>query len=169
MSDWKDKGWVKTLAKVAPGIATALGTPLAGVAVSMATQALGIDGGDEASLAAAVASGDTETLLKLKQVEKDFLKEMRRLDVDIFKAEVADRSSARTMDNARIAQITLSVIYTGGYFGTMYVLFAGDVQIADNLREMAGALIVGMTAAQAQILRFWFGGLMQPKDMRPGQ
>ena len=155
--------WKKTLAKVAPGIATALGGPMAGVAVGMATKALGIDDGDESALSAAVASGDPQVLLKLKNAENDFLKEMKALDVDVFKAEVDDRKDARQLaiKGGKYPQVVLSVLYTLGYFWTMYAVFAGDVTIADNLRELAGALIGIMSTAQMTIMRFWFGGLMQ--------
>lgn len=154
-----DFDWKKTLAKVAPGIATALGGPMAGVAVSMATKALGIDGGDEGDLAAAVASGDPNVLVKLKEVENDFKLEMKRLDVQLHESDTTDRSSARTMAAAvgMAPQVILSTIYTTGYFWLLYEILVGELSVVESMEAIVNTLLGVMTAAQIQIMNFWFG------------
>lgn len=151
--------WKKTLASVAPGIATALGGPMAGVAVSMATKALGIDKGDEGALATAVASGDTNVLLKLKEADIQFKLEMKRLGYQIYEQDVKDRGSARLMAQAigAIPQIVLSSLYTIAYFWTLYEVLSGNIEIADEIKPLANTLIGVLTAAQIQIMNFWFG------------
>lgn len=88
--------WKKTLAAVAPTLATALVGPLAGVATkALSDTLLGKPDGTEEEIAAAIAGGGTECLLKLKQADHTFKLEMRKLDVDIDRIHQADRASAR--------------------------------------------------------------------------
>jgi hypothetical protein len=167
MNDWD---WKATLAKVAPALATALGGPMAGVAVSMATKALGLEDEGEAALAAAVASGDTNVLAKLRQVENQFKLEMRQLDISIEELNTRDRESARLLavKKSMLPQTILSTIYTVGYFWLLYELFTGDVKIADGMSAIVNTLMGVMTAAQIQIMNFWFGssaGSKTKKDL----
>lgn len=156
MDDWDWKG---TLAKVAPALATALGGPMAGVAVSMATKALGLEDESEGALAAAVAAGDTKVLQKLREADNKFKVEMRKLDISIEELNTKDRRSARGLaaQKGMQPQIVLSVIYTVGYFWLLYELFSGDVKIAEGMATIVNTLLGVMTAAQVQIMNFWFG------------
>ena len=87
------------LGAVAPTIATALGGPLAGVAVRQIGSALGLDDtATQDDVMQAVAKADPETLTKIKQVEADFKVKMKELDVSLAKLEVEDRSSARNRE-----------------------------------------------------------------------
>ena len=151
--------WKKTLGAVAPTIATALGGPLAGIAVGMATKALGLESGDEGALAAAVASGDPNVLVKLKEVEAQFKLEMKRLDISLEELNTKDRDSARNLAIAKgvLPQVILSAIYTVGYFWMMVELVSGTIKIAEGTENLVLPLIGIMSAAQIQIMNFWFG------------
>lgn len=166
---WKQNKWVQTLATVAPTIATAVGGPLAGVAVNIAAKELGIEG-DEKALEAAVAAGDPDVLYKLKTAEIEFQKELKRLGIEEQRIAMEDRKSARSLAVAKgtTPQVILSAIYTIGYFWVMYALFAGDVTIADGIKDLATALIGIMSAAQLTIMQFWFGSSAgsKAKDQR---
>lgn len=147
-SDWKE-----VLAAVAPTLATALGGPLAGTAVAIiGRKLLGKDDATEDDIAAALQGADPVELLKLKDADSQFKKDMKALDVQ-------DRQSARKLaiDTSIAPQVILSVIYTAGYFWLMFMLISGDVTIPDAINGMVMALIGVMTAAQAQIMNFWFG------------
>ena len=103
----------KTLATVAPAIATALGGPLAGVAVSMAGKAIGLsDGCTESDVEAAVLSGNPDVLVRLREVNAQFEKDMAALGVDLERIHAGDRDSARQMAIAQgtIIQAILSAI-----------------------------------------------------------
>jgi hypothetical protein len=158
--------WKATLATVAPALATALGGPLAGVAVHTATKALGISADSEDALAAAVASGDPNVLVELKKAEHAFLLEMERMELSLeelkeqrFAKEVEDRGNARDMAKAVgiVPQVVLSAIYTIGYFWMVSELFQGDIHIPEKLESLANGMIAIMTGAQLQIMNFWFG------------
>lgn len=89
MADWR-----KIVGAVAPSLATALGGPLAGMAVSAIATKLGVDV-DEKSVAAAIGTNDPEILLKLRQADQEFAARMEALDVDLEKVAAGDRDSAR--------------------------------------------------------------------------
>lgn len=157
--------WKKTLATVAPAIATALGGPMAGVAVGMCTKALGVEGGEDA-LAAAVASGDPSILLKLKEADNAFLLEMRRLEVNIEQINATDRASARDMaaKTGIQPQVVLATIYVLGFVILLVALFSGEIEINDSLREPAMILLGALIAGNEQIRNFFFGSSSSSKE-----
>jgi len=156
MSNWK-----QTLAAVAPTLAAAIGGPLAGAAVNVIGQALiGREGAfDEAMISQAVLGATPDQLLALKAADGNFSVQMKKLDIQ-------DRQSARKLaiDTGILPQITLSSIYTVGYFWLMFMLINGDVSIPEDISGMVMALIGVMTAAQAQIMNFWFGSSSGSKE-----
>lgn len=100
--------WKQIVAGVAPGLATALGGPLAGGVVAvLADKLLGGSTGDpvqdEAKIASVLAGGvtpelrakilDGEQALKMAMIEAGL--EERRIDADIDKANLADVQNAR--------------------------------------------------------------------------
>ena len=69
----------RAMARLAPGLAHALGGPLAGAAVGQLSRAIfGRDGADEDSLADALAQATPETLIALKQAEHEFQLALRQ-------------------------------------------------------------------------------------------
>lgn len=162
------KDWIKTLATVAPSIATAIGGPLAGVAVKVATSALGIEN-DPKVLEDALLVGDPDTLFKLKSAENDFKIEMKRLDIDLARIDGQDRSSARDMAKQNMMpQVILSTIYTLGYMVVMWLFLTGEVSIATDVKTLFGSVLGVLTAAQVQILNFWFGSSHGSKTKTQG-
>jgi hypothetical protein len=151
--------WKRTLAAVAPAIATALGTPLAGVAVQMATSALGLSEHTEDALQNAIAGGDTETLAKLKQIDKDFLVEMKKLDVDIYKADVESQHSARDMakDKGIWIQGGLTILFCGLFTFLLGAIFTGEEVVHATMRDIANFLLGTLTGLLVQQFNFWFG------------
>jgi hypothetical protein len=156
MSNWK-----QTLAAVAPTLAAAIGGPLAGAAVNVIGQALlGREGAyDEDMISQAVLGATPDQLLALKSADGDFRVQMKKLDIQ-------DRDSARKLaiDTGILPQITLSSIYTVGYFWLMFMLMSGDVKIPVDIQGLVTTLIGIMTAAQAQIMNFWFGSSSGSKE-----
>lgn len=159
--------WKKTLGTVAPALATALGGPMAGVAVSMCGKALGLepDAGEDA-ISAAVASGDPSVLVKLKQADNDFALAMKQLEVDIYAKDVEDRSSARSLGIARglIPQTILSAIFVCGFVAVLYLMFGGTAAVADAMMQPAMLLLGILSAGITQIMNFWFGSSSGSKE-----
>ena len=82
MANWKDV--LGVVEKLAPGIATIAGTPLAGLALSTVFNALGItpkstDPEQQKKELADVWTGSQEQLLALRQAENDFRLKMAEL------------------------------------------------------------------------------------------
>ena len=149
--------WIDTLAKVAPLVATTLGGPLAGMAVKMATEALGVENTEDA-LESAILSGSPEVLLQLKQVEANLKLELKRLDIEEDKVAADDRSDARGMAKINmLPQIILSTIYTIGYCAVLWQFVTGDVVIPAESSGTFNIILGVLTAAQTQIMNFWFG------------
>lgn len=88
----KDKKWFKAAAKVAPWLLDALPGPWGGVASAILKN---ITGTDEAGIEKAIAEGDPEIFLKLKQAEDDFKYKMEELGVKREELAYADVDSAR--------------------------------------------------------------------------
>lgn len=151
--------WKRTLATVAPSLAVALGGPMAGVAVAMAGKALGIDDADEGAIAAAVASGDTNVLVKLKEVETDFKAKMKQLDVDIAKIDAEDRGSARDMAKVRGLgpQTLLAAVFVCGFVYVLILLFGAEKSIHADVMQPAMYLLGILSAGIIQIMNFFFG------------
>lgn len=149
--------WLKTLAAIAPALATALGGPMAGVAVKLATDSLGIES-NESALETAVLSGNPDVLLKLKQANHNFELELKRLDVKLTEISAEDRQSARELASVDMRpQMVLSALYTLGFFGILGLLISGEVTIPGESKELGAMLFGVLTAGQIKILDFWFG------------
>ena len=149
--------WKKTLAAVAPALATALGGPLAGMAVKIAADSLGIESNEDA-LAEIVLSGNPDALLKLKEADHLFKIELKRLDIELEKIDKEDRESARELSKVNmLPQIILSTLYTVGYFVVMYQFVTGEIVIPLGNSTAFNILLGVLTAAQTQIMNFWFG------------
>jgi len=154
--------WKAMLSSVAPMIGTAIGGPFGAVAAQAGLKMLGITpdaGNEEQQLQQALASATPADLLKLKQADQQFAKEMKALDVDVMRIDQADRGSARTMakTNGIWPQVVLSTIYTIAYGVVLYCFMTGKLNVPEDQKILFGSLIGILTGAQVQILNFWFG------------
>lgn len=150
--------WKNILKVAAPTIATALGGPLAGVAVNALSQAvLGKSDGTEEELAAVVATGNPDILLKLKEAENSFTTRMRELDIEVDKVNAGDRDSARKRE-AAVGDKTarnLAYLYTLGYFTVLGLVAKLGIPI--EAKDVFNALIGILSAAQIGIVQYYFG------------
>ena len=145
------------LLKLAPTVATALGGPLAGIAVSALSKALGVDENKVTDLLQSnQMTGEQIAAIKvaeiqLKQHESDNGFKFAELDV-------RDRESARQMQiaNKSLTPEILSwmiVVATIGLEG--YVLVVGLPSVAPDL--VVGRILGTLDAAFATVLAFWLG------------
>jgi len=161
--------WKSILSQVAPTIATALGGPLAGMAVAfIGNKVLGKPAATVDDIANLVTSTDPQALVQLKQAELDFQAHLQDVGVQLDQLDVSDRESARNLAIARgfWPQIALSVVFLGGYFMLMWVIVVGSVNIPPAYHDLAVTLIGVLTAGVPMILNFWFGSThgSQKKD-----
>ena len=148
----------KTLAGIAPTLATALGGPLAGIAVKAAVGAFGLNDDATANdLAKAVASATPEQLAALKKIDNDFAVQMRQLDIDLERIKSENVDSARKMQQATRSYMpaVLAVLITVGYFGILLGLLGGMLKLSNN--EALLILIGALSTAWGAVVQFFFG------------
>ena len=146
------------LGSVAPTLATALGGPLAGLAVKSLSKALlGAEDFSEEAVMEAMATASPEQLAAVKKIDADFKVQMKSLDIDLERIAVDDRKSARMMQTETKDWIprALAVSVTLGYFGIIaYVLVSGlPMNGSEVLLMLLGTLSAGWTGVMA----FYFG------------
>jgi hypothetical protein len=142
------------LSQIAPGIATALGGPLAGLAVTAISKALGIDEKDvQNTIESSKLTSDQ--LASIKQAEIELQKQANELGLDFEKLATDDRKSARDMQVATKSYIpaVLAIGVTVGFFGILVGLMTDNVTKSDALLLMLGSLGTAWTA----IVSFYFG------------
>lgn len=148
------KGLLKT---VAPTLATAIGGPVGGVAVKFLADKF--VGGDTGKVEDFLLAANPEELQKLKIADMEFRQEMRKLDINLEEIASEDRASARDLAKSKgiWPQVTISIVYSAGYFGVMYAFIGGHLQVPPDHASMFNGLLGVLSAAQIQIMNFWFG------------
>lgn len=121
---------------MAPTIATALGGPLAGTAVTvLSREFLGNDTATEDQIEAAIVSASPDQLIRLREIDKEFKRQMRSLNVDLARIAADDRNSARDMairgssEHMR-PQIIFSLLFIVGYFVLIGLFFWARSRLA---------------------------------------
>lgn len=144
---------------VAPTIASALGTPLAGMAVSAICSAIGLPPGAEpAEVKAALAAPSMDQMLALKQADDAFQTQMRQLDVDLAKISQTDTANARARQIAMPQDWTPTVlagVLSLGFFGLVYLMVVRSVppENANAVNILLGTLGTGWV----QSIAYYFG------------
>ena len=144
--------WLK---QIAPTIATALGGPLAGMAVSAISKAIGVDSekvGDLISNNKLTA----EQIAQVKIAEIELQKQAQELGLNFEKLEVEDRKSARDMQSATKSMMPplLAGAVTLGFFSIMVMMFFNKVDSANPaILMMLGSLGTAWTG----IIAYYFG------------
>ena len=143
--------WLKT---IAPTIATALGGPLAGLAIEAVSKAVGIDPKDVQST---ISDGklSSDQIMLLKQAEVDMAARAQEMGLDFAKLNVEDRKSAREMQAETRSYIPaiLAVTVTIGFFGILIGMMTETFKTSDALMLMLGSLGTAWTG----IIAFYFG------------
>lgn len=158
--------WKGVLKKVVPTLGAALGGPLAGVALSALGELLLSDPeATESDVIKAFSSTTPETLLKLRELDQNFAAKMKSLDIDVFKLEVEDRSSAREMYAVNYwPQIVISALFIVGYFSILTLFTIGKVSVPSDLQSPFNIILGVLTASITAIMAFWFGSSYGSKE-----
>lgn len=152
------------LGTVAPWIATAIGGPMAGQAVSMISGALGLKsdaklGDVQEALAQGQLTGDQ--LVALKKADQEFQEQMQAAGFkhieDLEALAASDRASARAREIA-VKDWTPKVLAIGvtiGFFGLLAFLTFKDVPAMSH--DILIAMVGSLGAAWASIVSYYFG------------
>jgi hypothetical protein len=144
------------LAQIAPGIATALGGPLAGLAVTAVSKALGID---EKDVQKTIESGklSSDQLVAIKQAEIELQAKAQELGLNFEKLATEDRKSARDMQIATKSFVPplLSILIVVAWACVQYFLLTHI--IAQEMRELVARVLGTLDGALMLVLSFYFG------------
>ena len=150
--------WKSIVSTVAPGIAAALGGPLAGVAVrGIAGALLGDEDASEDAVAQAVLAASPEDLRKLKEAELTFAAKMKELEIDLERLHSTDRASARDRQiktGDKVPGVITACVLVG-FFGILSALVFVDIpeRSMQPLLMMLSALATSVGA----LMQFYFG------------
>ena len=142
------------LAQLAPTVATALGGPLAGMAVEAVGKALGVPPDDAKKiLESGKMTSDQITLIK--QAEIALQAQAQELGLNFEKLAVQDRASARSMQSETRSWIpgVMALVVTAGFFGILIGLMSGKVTAGAEIEIKLGSLGTAWTG----IIGFYFG------------
>ena len=143
--------WLK---QIAPTIATALGGPLAGLAVEAVSKAIGIDPKD---VTKTIAEGKltADQIAQIKTAELAMAARAQEMGLDFEKIAVDDRKSARQMQATTQSFIPglMAIAVTVGFFGILVGLMTEHFKTSDALMLMLGSLGTAWTG----IIAFYFG------------
>lgn len=143
--------WLST---IAPTLASALGGPLAGLAVEAVSKAIGIDPKDVTkTIAEGKLTGDQIALIK--QAEVEMAARAQELGLDFAKLAVDDRKSAREMQSTNNSWVPglMAIVVTIGFFGILIGLMTEHFKTSEALMLMLGSLGTAWTG----IIAFYFG------------
>ena len=144
--------WLK---QIAPTIATAMGGPLAGMAVSAISKAIGVDP-DKVSDLISNNKLSAEQIAQVKIAEIELQKQAQELGLNFEKLEVEDRKSARDMQSATRSRMPpiLAGAVTIGFFAIMVLMFFNKVDSSNPaILMMLGSLGTAWTG----IIAYYFG------------
>lgn len=159
-----DFDWKRVVGTVAPALGTALGGPLVGSAIKAIGDALGITEPTEEKIEAALKGATPTELLALRKADQEFTLQMKKLDINLETAYLADRDSARRRE-VEVKDKTnrnLAYLYTAGYFAVLAVIFLYEVPQAS--RDLLNILLGIMSGAQVAIMQYYFGSSKGSSD-----
>ena len=143
--------WIE---QIAPTIATALGGPLAGLAIDALSKAIGVDPKDVQDT---INNGklSAEQIASIQQAELTLKTKAQEMGLDFEQLAVNDRKSARDMQMTVKSWIPpiLAIGITIGFFGIMYGMMSGHVQSSEALMILLGSLGTAWTG----VISFYFG------------
>lgn len=149
--------WLKT---IAPTVASALGGPLAGMAVEAVGSALGLTDATKEKITDVLQSGSmtAEQTAALKQAELDLKLKLKELDIDLEKVHAGDRNSAREMAaktgdiwTPRIIAMVVFIVWAV----VQYVVFTSV--IPEGMRELVARMLGTLDAVLMAVVYYYFG------------
>ena len=146
--------WIDTLEKLAPTVASALGSPVAGMAVGALESALGMSSDDvQKTVEAGKLTG--EQVAAIQQAELAIKAKAQELGLDFAKLTNEDRANARDMQKTVKSWVppTLAMLVTVGFFGILIAMMTGKIEQAAEVDIMLGSLGTAWTG----IIAFYFG------------
>jgi len=150
--------WKSIISSIAPMLATALGGPLAGLAVESLGKALGMDQPTVAKVKEVFIQGSLtgDQIAQIKAAELALQVRIRELDISEQQLYAVDRDSARKMQIVTQSNWpgVLSAITTAAVLGVIAARMSGMAIPEDATTTQ---LIGSLTTGWGLCLSYWFG------------
>lgn len=149
--------WLKT---IAPTIATAMGGPLAGMAVDAIGNALGMKDATKEQVKDLLASGTltSDQMASIKQADASLKVRMKELEIDMEKVHAGDRNSAREMAaktgdvwTPRVMALVVFIVWGA----VNYKLFNGTIN--SDMRELVARALGTLDAVLMAVIYYYYG------------
>jgi hypothetical protein len=144
--------WLK---QIAPTIATAMGGPLAGMAVSAISKAIGVD---ESKVGDLISNNKltADQIAQVKLAEIELQKQAQDLGLNFEELAVDDRKSAREMQVATRSWVPplLAASVTVGFFSILGMMLIGKV---DSNNPAILMMLGSLGTAWTGIIAYYFG------------
>jgi uncharacterized protein (DUF849 family) len=154
------------LSTVAPTLATALGGPMAGVAVTSIIKALDIkEDSTEEEVLKAISTASPESLLKLKEMEHDFKAKMKQLEVDVMALEIKDKENSRKreIETSDKTNRILAYLIVALYIAMQLWLVSGNI-LPQEMREIVMRALGTLDAIMGMVFSYYFGSSLGSKE-----
>jgi hypothetical protein len=170
---WFKRNWKALVKNVAPALATALGSPAAGVAIrALGQELLGKENATEKEVSEYIMKNQSpELLAKIKQTEANLELELAKIDKSLEEIAAEDRASARELAKRRTVwpQVILTALFVLGYFLVLgfvvhYVFGEGSGNLAPEYLSILSLLLGILTSEVPRIMTFWFGSSHGSKE-----
>jgi hypothetical protein len=146
--------WIETMEKLAPTVASALGSPVAGMAISALESALGMSSEDVKQTVEANKL-TAEQVASIQQAEIAIKAKAQELNLDFSKLAYDDKANARDMQKTVKSWVPpfLAIAVTLGFFGILVALMLKLTAQNPEIDIMLGSL----GSAWVGIISFYFG------------
>jgi hypothetical protein len=160
------------IGSIAPMLATMLGGPLAGTAVTALEGALGLTpGAGPDGVTAAVAAGMTpDQISAVRKADQEHAERLKQMDIDVVKMNDDFAASMVNADNADRASARDREIKVGGWtvpsmawlvllgsLGLTAAVVTGNVTKDPALATIVGTALGSMWSEAKQVLAYYFG------------
>lgn len=161
------------LGTIAPTLATMLGGPLAGAAVSALTTALGLKAGagiDEITKVVQAGQLTPETIAAMRKADQEHAEKLRQMEIDVQRLasdheaamasiDASDRDSARKREMAvrGLTTPTLAWIVVGASVVLGSAIVLGEVTKDPTQATLVGTVIGYVFSEAKQVLSYYFG------------
>ncbi len=149
--------WLETLKALAPTVASALGGPLAGAAVSALGSIFGVEQPTQETIARLFKDGQlsADNLAEIRKLELKYQNDERERGFRYSELEFKNTADARDMQKQTRSYFpaTLSTFVTIGFFGILITMLVYEYKPTEPLLIMLGAL----GAAFGAVVNFWLG------------
>lgn len=153
-------GFADILKAIAPTVATVLGGPFAGMAVSILADKMGVKDATQEKIKDMLTAGNLtgEQLVAIKQAEIALKVKLEELKIRPEEIAAQDRASARYMQAQTKSEIPgfLAILITVGFFGILIGMMTGLLKATGNTEALL-IMLGALGAAWGAVVNFYYG------------